>query len=166
MTGITQKSGVAPPPEGDSGPPPLMAGHAIRGPDCVLGPRAGRRAAGLALRLAEPAGEEDWFEVAIVDEAGAVAQALGPYPDEEVVAVWRALAGASGLPLLVQDPEGRLSAPYPQLGPLKLGATRMRRRVGALTGRRPRFLARRKCARLPVRPLVFREGSLSEGAEA
>ncbi len=163
MTGSTSRSGVVPPNEGDPGAPPLTAGHAIKGPGCVLGRE--RRAAGLALRLASPLGEDEFFEVAVMDETGAVAQALGPWPDEEVVAVWRALGAASGLPLLVQAPDGTVSAPYPQLGPLRLGTSRMRRRIGLLTGRRPRVLTRRKAARLPVRPLVFREGALSEGAE-
>lgn len=162
MMGSTPKTGVASPSEGDPGTPPLMAGHAITGPDGVLGLR-GRRAAGLALRLASPEGEDELFEIAVTDEHGAVALALGPYPADDVVAVWRSLGGASGLPLLVQAPDGSLSAPYPQIGPLKLGTSRMRRRIGLLTGRRPRFLTRRKPGRLPVRPLVFREGTLSEG---
>ncbi|KAA2236607.1 DUF6101 family protein [Salinarimonas soli] len=166
MPGLTPISGVVPPCEGDPGtPPPLTAGHAIAGPDNILGLR-GRRAAGLALRLAPKTGEAEAFEIAIIDERGAVAQALGPYEDDDVVAVWRALADASGLPLLVQTPDGALSNPYPQIGPLKLGATRMRRRHGLLAHRRPRFLAHRKTAALPVRPLVFREPALSEGGQA
>ncbi len=172
MTASTPTAGVVPLFEGDSGhaplmpdPPPATAGHAIRGPAGIIGLN-GRRAAGLALRLAKGADDDELFEIAIVDEAGAVAQVLGPYPTDDVVAVWRAIAGASGLALLVQDPEGVVSAPYPQLGPLRLGTSRMRRRVGLLNHRRPRFLTRRKPGALPVSPRVFRDARLSVGVGA
>jgi hypothetical protein len=131
----------------------------------ILGLRD-RRATGLAMRLASDAGEEDTFEIAIVDDRGGVAQALGPYGEDEVVAVWRTLGDATGLPLMVQTPDGAVSNPYPQIGPLKLGPTRIRRRHGLLAHRRPRFLVNRRTTSLPLRPLVFREPALSEGGEA
>jgi hypothetical protein len=164
MTGFTPRTGVVSSPEGDSGTPPLTAGHAIAGPDMILGLRE-RRAAGLAMRLASEEGGEETFEIAIVDDRGAVAQSLGPYGEDEVVAVWRALGDATGLPLMVQTPDGAISNPYPQIGPLKLGPVRIRRRHGLLAHRRPRFLVNRRTGTLPVRPLVFREPALSEGGE-
>ena len=73
------------------------------------------------------------------------------------MAVWRALGAASGLPLMIEPVNGRVRPLYPQVGPLLLGPVRIRRRHGLLNGRRPRFLVRRKTARLPPRPLVHRE---------
>ncbi len=152
-------------PEAGGCTAPQTTGHAIAGPGGILGLKE-RRPSGLALRLSSPDPEDDRFEIAIVDQAGVVAQTLGPYPDEDVVAVWRSIAAASGLPLMVQMPDGRLDTPYPQLGPLRLGATHPRRRHGLLNHRRPRFLTRRKPAALPVRPLVYREAALSGVDEA
>lgn len=177
MIGLNPKAGAVslredgpgtPPPAANGDKPPFAAGraapqtagHAIAGPGGILGLKE-RWPTGLALRLASPEPDDERFEIAIVDQTGAVAQALGPYPDEDVVAVWRGLAAASGLPLMVQMPDGRLETPYPQLGPLRLGATHPRRRHGLLNHRRPRFLTRRKATTLPVRPLVHREAALS-----
>jgi hypothetical protein len=63
--------------------------------------------------------------------------------DADVVAEWRSWAHALGLPLLIEDFEGRLTEPYNRVGQLVLGMPRARRRRSFLA-RRPRFLMRRK----------------------
>lgn len=107
--------------------------------------------------------EDGTFRIHAVDAAGAALVSLGPYAEEDVVAVWRSLAAASGLPLLVRGPDGELDRPYPQIGRLVLGRSSDPRRLAVLSGRRPRFLVRRKAARLPRRPLVHREEELARG---
>ncbi|WP_188911584.1 DUF6101 family protein [Salinarimonas ramus] len=127
------------------------------------------RLVGIAMRIAErdedqeaargeqATGAAPAFEIAAIAETGEIATVLGRFTEEEIVAVWRRLGQASGLPLMLQNPDGSLSAPYPQIGPLALGETRQRRRHGLLSDRRPRFLTRRKTGRPASRPLVFRE---------
>ena len=139
----------------------------------ILGTGPGAaRAAGLALCAPAPAaggaGEdgEGRFDLWIVDAAGRPAQRLGPFPESEVVAVWRRLGAESGLTLMVVDESGSLATAQPQLGRLRLGAVRTRRGHGLLSGRRPRFLVRRKTARLAPRPRVHRgERVIAGGAE-
>ena len=129
-------------------------------------PGAGARPAGLALRLADGAAAPDAFELVLTDGDGGRLLGLGRYSDEDVVAVWRALGASSGLPLLIEHPDGVLHWPYPQVGRLQLGDCRMRRRHGLLNGRRPRFLTRRKTGRLPVRPAIHREHEIVAGGAA
>jgi hypothetical protein len=117
----------------------------------------GVRPAGLALRLDERAPGDDDFEIALVDEGGGTLMVLGRFDEDEVVAVWRELAGTTGFPLLTQSEDGEVQQPFPQVGRVRLGRIRIRRRHGLLSGRRPRFLVRRKTARLPRRPVVYRE---------
>lgn len=116
------------------------------------------RPAGLALRLAE-----DRFRVVVADAEGATLLELGPYGEDDVVAIWRSLAAASGLPLLVEGVDGTLGPAYPQLGRLVIGSRVDRRRLAILSGRRPRFLVRRKPARLPRRPVIYREKEIATG---
>ena len=106
--------------------------------------------------------ECDFSIVVRTDRGGALT--LGPYGEEDVIAAWRSLAEASGLPLLVEDAEGRLHQPYRQLGRLIIGEVSDGRHLKVLAGRRPRFLVRRKAARLPLRPLIHRERELATGA--
>jgi hypothetical protein len=96
----------------------------------------GARPAGIALRLDERAQDDDAFELALVDERGGTLMVLGRFGDDEV-----------------------LQHPYPQVGRVQLGRIRIRRRHGL--GRRPRFLVRRKTARLPRRPTIHREREIS-----
>ena len=119
----------------------------------AIGP-GGARPTGLALSLVRGPGRR--ARIAVVDKRGSALLRLGPFPESDVVAIWRALGAASGLPLMVEHADGRL-APYPQVGPVLVGPIRIRRRHGLLAGRRPRFLVRRKTTRLPQRPLVHRE---------
>ena len=119
----------------------------------------GARPAGVALRLDERAQEDDAFELALVEEHGGTLMVLGRFGDDEVVAAWRKVGAATGLPLITQSEDGALQHPYPQVGRVQLGRIRIRRRHGL--GRRPRFLVRRKTARLPRRPTIHREREIS-----
>ena len=162
MTGVNPVAGAG--PQGEDGPGAALAGRpayfsdkAFPGaPASVIGGGIGARAAGLVLRLS-PGGADASAEIAVVDAEGETLLRLGPFGDEDVIAVWRALGATSGLPLMIADESGRLQQLYPQVGRLHLGPIRIRRRHGLLNGRRPRFLVRRKTTRLPQRPLVFRE---------
>jgi hypothetical protein len=151
--------GAGSPRESGRGACPAVAGR-ISLPEAVVGApsplfgRSGVRPAGLALRLA-PGCDADGFEIAVVDRAGGTLMRLGQFGEHEVVAMWRRLASVSGLPLLTQDEDGAVQQPYPQVGRLRLGRVRIRRGYG-LGRRRPRFLTRRKTARLPRRPVIHR----------
>jgi|SRR5688572_12782319 hypothetical protein len=127
-------------------------------PATIIGSRDGAEPTGIALRL-DPS--SDCFHLVILDEANAPLLALGTYPDEDVVAEWRSLGASSGLPLKIQLSNGSVITPYPQVGRLQLGPVRIRRRHGLLSGRRPRFLTRRKTGRFGLRPQVFREAEIA-----
>ncbi|TNC10261.1 hypothetical protein FF100_23550 [Methylobacterium terricola] len=130
----------------------------------IVGSMPGASAAGsLALCLdgdASDAAGEDRFAVMVLDRSGDPLMSLGLYGDDEVVAVWRRLGAETGLPMVVIQEDGAVAPMGQQVGRLKLGAIRIRRRHGLLAHRRPRFLTRRKTARLPLRPLVYRDEAL------
>lgn len=160
MTGVTPVAGAVSPREG--GPGSILPHLEIVGSTlgCVIAPSlpcAAARVAGIALRLGGPEGDEDSFEIAAVGADGTMLMRLGRYSEEEVVAEWRRLGAASGLPLMIERTDGTVATPYPQVGRVLVGAVRIRRRHGLLNGRRPRFLTRRKTGRLPLRPAVHRE---------
>lgn len=115
---------------------------------------------GIVLDLAR--GESD-LRIVIVDAAGGSVSSLGPFPEEDVIALWRAIAASSGLTPMMRAWNGKTEPLACQLGRLRLGRVADRRRLGVLNRRRPRFLARRKSARLPVRPLVYREQEIAGG---
>ena len=142
MTRVTSAAGVAP---------------AGRDPGASIIGVLGDRPVGVVLRRAAPSEDEAPFEIALVDRDERTLLTLGPYPQHEVVATWRQLAASSGLELMIELGDGSLDRPYVQLGRVRLGAIRVRRRHGLLAGRRPRFLVRRKTARLPLRPEVHRD---------
>jgi hypothetical protein len=132
----------------------------------------GRRPAGtegaysplaLILSAADSKLETEAFWITVVDGRGKALLDLGPFEDEDAVAIWRSLAASSGLPLVMADTDGALHLPFRQIGRLHLGPIRMRRRFAVLSGRRPRFLVKRKTARLPRRPLVYREREIVVG---
>lgn len=104
------------------------------------------------------------FQIDLVGRSGAVALSLGPYCETEVVAVWRQLATASGLPLLVADEDGRLSEIHRQIGRIVVGPRTDPRRLAVLSGRRPRFLVRRKIGRLSARPAIHAGSELASGS--
>ncbi|MDB5592606.1 hypothetical protein [Enterovirga sp.] len=139
-----------------AGPQRDGAAHAARGRQDSACAQA---LSGVALRL-----DGSGFRIVVIGDAGETVVELGPYGEEEVIAVWRSLAATSGLPLLVERALGGYEAAYPQMGRLVIGAPLERRcRLAVLSGRRPRFLARRKPARLPRRPVVFREKEMVSG---
>lgn len=116
--------------------------------------------AGVVLDLARDA---DDLRIVIVDRDGEAAYSFGPFPEEDVIAVWRSLAAATGLTPMMRAWNGRTEPLACQLGRLRLGQAQDRRRLGVLSRRRPRFLVRRKSARLPSRPLIFREREIAGG---
>ncbi|MFD0935661.1 DUF6101 family protein [Methylobacterium trifolii] len=130
----------------------------------VIGGQAhAAKAAGIALTFAgeadgacENAGAEDRFCLILVDAEGGELSRLGPFGEDEVVAVWRDIAGRAGLVRMIVREDGVLAPVSQQIGRLVLGRTKFRRRHGSLCERRPRFLARRKTGRLPVRPQIHR----------
>lgn len=121
----------------------------------ILGRMPGAiRAAGLAL-AADPT-TADRCLIAVVDETGAAVLTLGSHAEEDVVALWRRIGAESGLPLMVIDEHGRPVVAQPQIGRVRLGLAHSRRGHGLLSGRRPRFLVRRKTSRLGLRPRIHR----------
>ncbi|MEH3117959.1 MAG: DUF6101 family protein [Methylorubrum populi] len=110
----------------------------------------------LAFDDAAEACGEDRFALLLVDAEGEVAMRLGPFAEEDVVAVWRAVSAKGGLARMLLREDGAIVPVSQQLGPVVLGRGRQRRRHAALSGRRPRFLVRRKTARLPARPCIHR----------
>ena len=157
---------IATPPTGAGSPCgngpdtcPALAGRVdfpgrITGVPARLIGALGVRPVGVALRLDDRARDDDAFEIALVNETGDTQMVLGRFEDDDVVAVWRELGAASGLPLVTQSEDGALQHPYPQVGRVHLGRIRIRRRRGL--GRRRRFLVRRKTTRLPRRTTVHR----------
>lgn len=118
----------------------------------ILRPGAGWR--GVALRLATDRGEEseERFELTL-NEGNGRSVTIACVEQDDAVALWRDCGQATGLPLLLETPEGVVSEPFPQIGRLALGPTRLRRRYAVLNGRRPRFLMRRKTGQLAERPV-------------
>ncbi|MBS7695797.1 MULTISPECIES: hypothetical protein [unclassified Chelatococcus] len=111
---------------------------------------------------------EERFALIVVD--GSRQDVVGFFDATEIVAQWQACAKATGLLLLL--PIGRRAtgcadvrnAPgaeiyerlYDNVGAVRLGAVGASRRHALLSGRRPRFLVRRKTASLQAPPLVWR----------
>lgn len=113
--------------------------------------------AGIAVRLA-PCEDEGGTsqQIVLVGVDGTIVSCVGTFHDDEIIAAWRSLALWTGLPMMVLNEDGSVSAPFAQIGRLQLGTIRIRRRHGLLAGRRPRFLVRRKSSALPPRPVVHR----------
>lgn len=127
----------------------------------IIGPGTGpRRLRGVVLDLG---GDAPDLRVRLIDEAGGVVMSLGPFADEEVIAIWRSLASATGLTALMRAGSGRIEPLAPQLGRVRIGRTKERRRAAGAARRRPRFLLRRKSASLPRRPLIYREREIAGG---
>jgi hypothetical protein len=108
----------------------------------VIGPY-GKAATGLALQ-ADPRG--DGFHLVLISGSRAL-MALGPYPESDVVAEWRQLGARAGLPLMVRFANGTTLTLVAQIGHVSLGNAEPVYRKGALSGRRPRFLACRRTGR-------------------
>jgi hypothetical protein len=156
MVGTTPNAGAVSVEEARPGMPAELAPL----PATIIGGRLGATASGIALKL-DPA--RDIFHLVLLDDENEPLLALGPYPDEDVVAEWRTLGATSGLSLRIQLSNGAVITPYPQVGRLQLGPVRIRRRHGLLSGRRPRFLTRRKTGRFGLRTRIHREAEIAEG---
>src|SRR5688572_13810649 len=105
MTGATTMAGAAAPCESGPGSILPLIDHpasAIRGLVSPALAGAGAAAAGIVLRLAGATGDDESFEIAAVDAGGATLLPLGRFSDQEVVAEWRRLGAASGLPLMME----------------------------------------------------------------
>jgi hypothetical protein len=168
MAGVIPMTGIVSPRESDPGPCFQASAASLRS-GLVLAPSGQtpwlRKGAGVgfALRSAGAAAGEEAYQIVLLDRSGATLLAFGPYPEEDVVAVWRGLGFRSGLPLLIEHGGGDLRPAYDQLGCIRLGRTRSRGRLLQLSGRRPRFLGRRKVTRLPPQPLIVRGRQIVEG---
>lgn len=88
-------------------------------------------------------GTDRLFEIGLSAGSGRTV-VIAVLDEDEAVATWRSVSAATGLPMLIEAPDGTVSAPAPQLGRLALGPIRHRRCLAVLKGRRPRFLRRRK----------------------
>jgi len=108
---------------------------------------------GVALRLANAAGDDELFQLALTAGDGR-SIVVATVDQEDAVALWRDCGRTSGMPLLLETSDGDISEPFPQMGRVALGPIRVRRRHSFLNGRRPRFLVRRKTGRLAERPVV------------
>jgi hypothetical protein len=77
---------------------------------------------------------------------------------DDVVAEWQLWSRVLGLPPLVVGSDGEFSAPFPQLGAVRIKApTQRRRRRSPLSKRRPKFLARRRAGVSRIVPLIHRD---------
>lgn len=165
MTSVTPNAGAVPsygngPGGHPSAPPSSSSREPPRAVSRLVGGVAGSRGAGVALSRIP---HTDLFAVTVLDGSGAKLLPLGPFSEEEVVALWRGIGASSGLPLVIERADGSLEHAVAQIGRVQLGAVRIRRRHGLLNGRRPRFLVRRKTGRCSVRPQVFREREMFAG---
>ena len=112
--------------------------------------------------LMRPAPDEGFYILEVIFADGRTPLVLGPaFCEWEVVALWRRAGATLGLALLVQALDGRIVAPWGQIGHVRLGLLRYRRRSATMVRRRPNFLRRRRVARLPERPVVRREVELT-----
>lgn len=125
-------------------------------------PRDFAAMSGFAVIIGAPGEDEpETFALTLLAADGSVAASLGHVEASDVIAIWRGFTKASGVPGVLVGSDGVVCHPYAQLGRLLLGSIRIRRRHGLLAGRRPRFLVRRKTARLPERPVVHRGRALT-----
>lgn len=106
------------------------------------------------------------LRILIEGKNGRTLLSFGPFAEEDVIAIWRGLGNASGLPLAIEAPGGTPETPCPQIGRIRLGRLHDRRHLVILGGRRPRFLTRRKSARWSGRPIVHREREIAAGRGA
>jgi hypothetical protein len=81
---------------------------------------------------------------------------VAPEGDDGLVA-WKSWSRVLGLPLLVVETDGTLREAFKRIGRVGVEGPKPRRRQrAAVKWRRPKFLMRRKAARLPAAPIVHR----------
>jgi Family of unknown function (DUF6101) len=115
---------------------------------------------GVAIRM-EPPTDDTMGAVTIVLEHPDHELSLTLYRATDtidILAEWQSWGRALRLPLLVAEADGRLRAPFPHIGPVRVAAAiARRRRRSALKGRRPSFFLRRKAGRSLVGAAVHDE---------
>lgn len=178
MTDVDMTAGTELREESGSGPRPAMAARDWPGHDrprvattivCAAG--QGSLAGGdrpdefapAGLGLKAEAGDAARFRITILGHDGGELLSFGPFADDDVVALWRKSALVSGLPLVLVEFDGTRHPVFRQLGRLPVGQIHARRHRAVMGGRRPRFLVRRKSARLPRRPLIHVEREMAGG---
>ncbi len=107
---------------------------------------------GIALQLDPRLDDNSIFRLSLMTADGHAIQ-IASLHEEDAIAAWRSVSASTGLAMLVETLDGRIETPFPQLGPIKLGQGRQRRSYNTLRKRRPRFLTRRKTARLAAVPV-------------
>ena len=116
--------------------------------------------AGVAVRIV-PVGTEGAIRVHVEllhDDPGLTLPLVVADEPEDAAADWQAWGRALNLPLLVVEQDGTVRAPLTRLGGLTVGAPGARRLRRFLSGRRPRFLRRRKVGQArPIEVLSGRE---------
>ncbi|MBS7534356.1 hypothetical protein KHC28_11880 [Ancylobacter sonchi] len=114
---------------------------------------------GLAIALLDPEGEDEGVAVVLVHDEVELSVTLYSAPHaDDVVAEWRFWSALLGLPMLITDAAGTLSAAYPTLGRLVVGEVQLRRRRrSVLRHRRPAMFKRRAAGR-PAAPLPVHRG--------
>jgi hypothetical protein len=114
---------------------------------------------GIAIRLVpQPgAGASERVEIVLAhaDRQSDIVLYAADHADD-VIAEWQAWGARLLLPLMLEDADGVRTTVVPQLGAVRIGAPRPRRSKAILSGRRPRFLTRRKTGSMPQRPKVLR----------
>ena len=104
----------------------------------------------------------DGLRLQLLAADGTVLHLLGPFGVAEGERVRQALAGASGMTLRDDEAGAILETVLDRSVAVRSYAS-PRRRLVVLTGRRPRFLVRRKPGRPARRPLVYREPEIACG---
>ncbi len=141
-------------------------------PDVAAGPLArighvrivGRAGwTGVTLRLRKAEGAVDLFEI-VLSAGGPRQIVMAVVEEDEAVAAWRGVGRATNLPLLLETAAGEVIHPYPQLGAVALGRSRLRRKHSFLK-RRPRFLCRRKVGGPMLEDVMIRGVALSSRGE-
>ena len=134
----------------------------------ISGPPAGTACLILRRRAGEggETGEAGLCEIVIGTEAEPDLAVIGPFGEDDAIAIWRDVAARGGYLPGLQAEDGALHWPFDQIGRLQLGGARPRRRARSVGTRRPRFLVRRKAGCMPRRPLVYRESEIAGGRGA
>src|SRR5579863_1088361 len=77
--------------------------------------------------------------------------------NDEIVVEWQSWGRVLGLPLLVGESDGTLREPFARMGAVRIEApTWRRRRRSAIARRRPSIRMRRRAAKLPLEPAIYR----------
>lgn len=115
---------------------------------------------GVSIRMLPAEGEEPAAAAVMLEhrDGGLSVPVFMASDGGDLVAEWKSWGRVLGLPLLVTDSDGSLRDAFSRMGGVALGApSPRRRRRGAVKWRRPRFLMRRKTARLSNQTPIHRD---------